>query len=75
MVVHVSSLTVDGLLDHALSSGDDPGSAEARSSYAAELLRVGGAVRWPPGRNDTCWCGSGKKYKQCCGPIPPAAYG
>ena len=18
-----------------------------------------------PGRNDTCWCGSGKKYKQC----------
>ena len=20
-----------------------------------------------PGRNDECWCGSGKKYKQCCG--------
>ncbi len=19
----------------------------------------------PPGRNDPCWCGSGKKYKQC----------
>lgn len=73
--VHVSSLTVDGLVDHASSVGDDPGSAEARSSYAAELLRVGGAVRWPPGRNDTCWCGSGKKYKQCCGPIPPAADG
>ncbi|NBD36351.1 MAG: hypothetical protein GVY30_10210 [Chloroflexi bacterium] len=18
-----------------------------------------------PGRNDPCWCGSGKKYKQC----------
>lgn len=18
-----------------------------------------------PGRNDTCWCGSGKKYKKC----------
>jgi preprotein translocase subunit SecA len=21
----------------------------------------------PPGRNDPCPCGSGKKYKQCCG--------
>jgi uncharacterized protein YecA (UPF0149 family) len=22
---------------------------------------------WPPGRNDECWCGSGRKYKKCCG--------
>ena len=22
-----------------------------------------------PGRNDECWCGSGKKYKKCHGPI------
>ncbi|NJD07983.1 MAG: zinc chelation protein SecC [Methylococcaceae bacterium] len=21
----------------------------------------------PPGRNDPCWCGSGKKFKKCCG--------
>lgn len=20
-----------------------------------------------PGRNDPCWCESGKKYKRCCG--------
>src|SRR5262249_59916413 len=20
-----------------------------------------------PGRNDLCWCGSGKKFKKCCG--------
>jgi uncharacterized protein len=20
-----------------------------------------------PGRNDVCWCGSGKKYKRCHG--------
>lgn len=19
-----------------------------------------------PGRNEPCWCGSGKKYKKCC---------
>jgi len=31
-----------------------------------------------PGRNDPCPCGSGKKYKKCCGaviPIAPAAHG
>lgn len=25
----------------------------------------------PPGRNDPCSCGSGKKYKQCCGKTGP----
>ncbi|WP_406693168.1 SEC-C metal-binding domain-containing protein [Saccharopolyspora sp. ID03-671] len=35
-------------------------------------LRLRGGPRrsglpWPPGRNDTCWCGSGRKYKKCCG--------
>jgi len=23
------------------------------------------AAREKPGRNDPCWCGSGKKYKKC----------
>lgn len=23
---------------------------------------------WKPGRNEYCPCGSGKKYKRCCGP-------
>ncbi|MEU3308968.1 SEC-C metal-binding domain-containing protein, partial [Nocardiopsis sp. NPDC006832] len=22
---------------------------------------------WPPERNRPCWCGSGRKYKKCCG--------
>jgi preprotein translocase subunit SecA len=25
------------------------------------------AIRPDPGRNDPCPCGSGKKYKKCCG--------
>jgi hypothetical protein len=29
-------------------------------------------VAWPPGRNDRCWCGSGRKYKKCCGRVPAA---
>jgi len=27
----------------------------------------GEGVDWPPGRNQACWCGSGTKYKKCCG--------
>jgi tetratricopeptide (TPR) repeat protein len=27
------------------------------------------AIKWPPGRNQSCWCGSGTKYKRCCGAI------
>jgi hypothetical protein len=23
---------------------------------------------WPPPRTDACWCGSGRRYKQCCRP-------
>lgn len=23
---------------------------------------------WPPARAAACWCGSGRKYKQCCRP-------
>jgi uncharacterized protein YecA (UPF0149 family) len=66
-------MTVDGLQAHAEESGHDPGSGEARSSYAATLLQAGDAVVWPPGRNEPCWCGSERKYKKCCGPVPAAA--
>jgi uncharacterized protein YecA (UPF0149 family) len=27
----------------------------------------GGRGSQEPGRNDPCWCGSGKKYKNCHG--------
>jgi uncharacterized protein YecA (UPF0149 family) len=30
------------------------------------LLRIGRAIAWPPGANDSCWCGSGRKYIRCC---------
>lgn len=42
-------------------------SARARSGLDAELARTGRALSWPPSRNDPCWCGSGRKYKRCCG--------
>ncbi len=37
--------------------------ARAPSSEPAEPVRVGPKI----GRNDPCPCGSGKKYKKCCG--------
>jgi preprotein translocase subunit SecA len=33
----------------------------------AEMARAGGAGSGKIGRNDPCWCGSGKKYKRCHG--------
>jgi tetratricopeptide (TPR) repeat protein len=47
--------------------GQQPDS-EARATYAAHLAATAdpGVVSWPPGRNQPCWCGSGRKYKKCC---------
>ena len=65
----VAPLTVDGLDETA---GELAGTAEARSEVALDIHRQGRSISWPPRRNDRCWCGSGRKYKQCCGPEPPA---
>lgn len=51
------------------AKGLDAGSSQARSQYAAAQAQRGKCIAWPPGRNDPCWCGSGRKYKQCCGTI------
>lgn len=47
--------------------GEQPES-EARATYALHLAETGDPdmVSWPPGRNQPCWCGSGRKYKKCC---------
>lgn len=71
--LHVAPMTVEGLVAYAEDHGNGPGTGEVRSAYAATLLGQGHAVVWPPGRNDHCWCGSGRKYKKCCGPVPAAS--
>lgn len=63
----VAPIDIEEFMAWAVAESYDAGSAEARSMYAAELLRSGRAVPWPPGRNDACWCRSGRKYKRCCG--------
>jgi hypothetical protein len=63
----VAPLDVEELVDWADREGLDPDTGTARSRLAAEMARSGRAVAWPPGRNDPCWCRSGRKYKRCCG--------
>jgi SEC-C motif len=48
--------------------------AAARAQYVATLAGRGDArvIGWPPGRNQPCWCGSGRKYKKCCAAPAPA---
>ena len=54
------------------STGTGPGKASdvvSEAANAAEAAAKAKPVRTGPkvGRNDPCPCGSGKKYKQCCG--------
>lgn len=47
---------------------DEPDPSQLRAQYAADVARdPSRKIAWPPGRNDPCWCGSGRKYKKCCG--------
>lgn len=46
---------------------DERDAAQLRARFAADLGRNRSRViAWPPGRNEPCWCGSGRKYKKCC---------
>jgi uncharacterized protein YecA (UPF0149 family) len=63
----VVPLTVAEVQAIASEHDIDPDAPEARARAAYELAQGGRAIAWPPGRNDPCWCGSGKKYKKCCG--------
>ncbi|TDO30003.1 SEC-C motif-containing protein [Kribbella sp. VKM Ac-2527] len=45
---------------HLIRSRDDLG-------QVATQCDEGRSVGWPPPRNRPCWCGSGMKYKKCCG--------
>jgi preprotein translocase subunit SecA len=60
----------------AAFSGPAPGATPAAPSHASDMvseaseaLSKAKPIRSGPkvGRNDPCPCGSGKKYKHCCG--------
>jgi len=61
--------TVDEYVAFAEGRAQDPIESATRASYGAHLGSIGRTTPWPPGRNDRCWCGSGAKYKRCCGAL------
>jgi tetratricopeptide (TPR) repeat protein len=61
----VAPIVVDEFVAWCAEHGENP--EHARAHYAAERFLTGEAIDWPPGRNETCWCRSGRKYKKCCG--------
>lgn len=65
--VAVSIGGLDDFQAFAAQRGDHAADASTRAAYAAHCGRLGRTAPWPPGRNDPCWCGSGRKYKRCCG--------
>ena len=65
----IAPIRIQPYLDWCAQQDRDP--ADARAGYAAALAQRGDPtlIAWPPARNQPCWCGSGRKYKQCCGSV------
>jgi hypothetical protein len=60
--------TVDDLLKYSEEHGRDPRDQQTRMEYLQDRVDEGApTLRWPPERNQPCWCDSGRKYKKCCG--------
>lgn len=60
-------LTTAKLREFATRTGSDPAAEDTRLACMNEVVSDGGVINWPPARNEPCWCGSGAKYKKCCG--------
>ena len=67
--VHMASAAFGGSTTTASSGAETAHKASDVVSEAVEAVAKAKPVRVGPkvGRNDPCSCGSGKKYKQCCG--------
>ncbi|MET9293299.1 SEC-C domain-containing protein [Streptomyces sp. NPDC003077] len=63
----VASTTVAEFAAYADEQRRSPISSGLRAQHAEHLAAQGRAIAWPPPRNGPCWCGSGRKYKKCCG--------
>jgi preprotein translocase subunit SecA len=67
--LHQDTSAFGGTTSAAAGPAQAKGKASDVVSEAAQQLEKAKPVRTGPkvGRNDPCPCGSGKKYKQCCG--------
>ncbi len=65
----IAPLHLDTFQRWCHTTGRDPVTSAARAGYAADRARTAAPdlIAWPPARNAPCWCGTGRKYKKCCG--------
>ncbi len=64
--ITVVPMTVSGLVEFAEEIGESPTDSAVKNRYSGRIAATSG-IAWPPARNAPCWCGSGVKYKKCCG--------
>lgn len=64
--LHTATAGPDQVLAYAMAADLDPADPGTRDRWA-RTLDPGALSVWPPERNQACWCGSGRKYKKCCG--------
>jgi tetratricopeptide (TPR) repeat protein len=62
----LTPITIDDYLAWCVQHHRDPEQSDTRASYATELVERDIVKPWPPERNQSCWCGSERKYKKCC---------
>jgi tetratricopeptide (TPR) repeat protein len=65
----IAPIHLDAFQRWCHTTGRDPATSTARAGYAADRARSAAPelIPWPPPRNAPCWCGTGRKYKKCCG--------
>jgi SEC-C motif len=44
----------------------DPVAAPTMTAFTAAATEKSAPVPWPPKRRAPCWCGSGRRYQDCC---------
>lgn len=64
--LHTATATPNQVTAFAVAADLDPVEPATRERWA-QALEPGALQPWPPERNQACWCGSGRKYKKCCG--------
>lgn len=58
--------TVASMRSFFAAHGGHPTDDHLRARYLDQRHAEGATAPWPPPRNAPCWCGSGRKYKNCC---------
>jgi len=69
----VVTIDLDRYAAWCQKQGYEPADRRSRGSFVELERERGGGWSWPPGRNDPCWCGTGRKYKRCCGALADSA--